>query len=334
VSQQRDPAGRLHGILVPLVTPLNADESVDLASLGRLIDSVLDAGAHGLWLLGTSGEFAGLPAGQRRAAVEFAVQHVGDRAPLVVNVGDGSTKLAAEHARHAAAVGVRYIAATTPHYYLHSMDEVAAHFTAVKAAAPEVDLFVYNIPSTVKVRITVATVLGLAAEGVVQGIKDTQNDLQWDRELVNGLRERGLDRDFVTFVGTRSLIDASVFVGADGAIPATSNIAPAACVAAYEAARAGDPVAAAQAQHLVLRYESLARVAGGGSTIAADLSAMKHVLRLRGVIDDATTTAPLRPFTDDEVSELASRLAALDGDLAPEAAGDQPSHRKEIHAVR
>jgi 4-hydroxy-tetrahydrodipicolinate synthase len=295
------------------VTPLRRDESVDLPSLGRLIDSVLDAGVHGLWLLGTSGEFAALPVGERRKAVEFALEHVGDRAPLVVGVSDGSTALAIDHARHAVAAGARLITVTPPYYYPHTMDETIAHFRAVKDAVPQTSLFAYNIPQTVKVRMTVDAVLTLAGEGVVQGIKDSQNDLQWDRKLVGSLRERGLDRDFVTFVGTRSLIDAAVFVGADGAIPATGNIAAAACVAAYEAARSGDPVAAAHAQQLVLRYEAVAAVARGGSANAADLSAMKHVLRLRGVIDDATVTAPLRSLTEDEVAELADRLPTLDG---------------------
>jgi 4-hydroxy-tetrahydrodipicolinate synthase len=306
----------MHGILVPLVTPLRPDESVDLPSLGRLIDFVLEEGAHGLWLLGTSGEFAGLPATERRRAVEFALAHVGDRAPLVVNVGDGSTALAADHARHAVATGARAITVTPPHYFPHTMDEVAAHFRAVKDAAPRTDLYVYNIPQTVKVRMTVETVVELATDGTVAGIKDSQNDLQWVRRLIIAVRERGLDGTFLTFVGTRSLIDAAVFIGADGAIPATANIAPAFCVAAYESAVSGDPVAAARAQHAVLRYEALAGVARGGSSNAADLSTMKQVLHLRDVISHPTVTAPLRPLTDNEVSELALRLRSLDDDAA------------------
>lgn len=318
---------------MPLVTPLHADETVDLGSLGRLIDAVLGAGAHGLWLLGTSGEFAGLPTAQRRVAIEFALEHVGDRAPLVINAADGSTALAIDHARHAAAAGAQLITVTTPYYYPHTMDEAAAHFRAVKGAAPEAALFVYNIPQTVKIRMTVDAVLGLAADGTVQGIKDSQNDLQWDRQLISSLRERGLDRNFVTFVGTRSLIDAAVFVGADGAIPATGNIAAGACVAAYEAARSGDPAAAAHAQQLVLRYEALAQVAKGGSANAADLTTIKHVLRLRGVLEEATVTAPLRPLAAEEIAELESRLKLLDGEhptsLAPIDLG---AYRKEQHA--
>ncbi len=334
MSIVRDPVERLHGIFVPLITPLRPDESIDLPSLGRLIDSVLDAGAHGLWLLGTSGEFAGLSVAERRATVEFALEHVGDRAPLVIGVADGSTAGAVAHARHAVAAGARLITVTAPYYYPHTIDEVSAHFRAVKSAAPEADLYLYNIPATVKVRMTVDAVLQLAADGVAQGIKDTQNDLQWDRQLVLSLRERGLDRDFVTFVGTRSLIDAAVFVGADGAIPATGNIVPAVCVAAYEAARAGDPVAAAHAQQVVLRYEALAKVARAGSANAADLSMMKHVLRLRGVIDNATVTAPLRALAEDEVVELANSLAALDLDHSRIAGPtDLRAYRKESHGA-
>jgi dihydrodipicolinate synthase/N-acetylneuraminate lyase len=104
-------------------------------------------------------------------------------------------------------------------------------------------------------------------------------------------------------------------------------------VAAYESAVSGDAVAAARAQQVVLRYEALAVVATGGSTNAADLSAMKHVLHLRGVIDHPTVTAPLRPLTDDEITELAVRLQRLD-DVAAAAGARSPTQASDGAARR
>src|SRR5437879_6732948 len=108
------------------------------------------------------------------------------------------------------------------------MDEMLTHFRALKEASPDLPLLIYNIPQTVKVKMTVATTLQLAREGTVQGIKDSQNDLRWFRLMVQGIRAEGLESSFRMFMGTRILIDAAAVIGAHGAIPATANVAPAA----------------------------------------------------------------------------------------------------------
>ncbi len=301
----------LHGIYPPILTPLTTDERVDCASLRRLVDFLIEGGVHGIWAMGTTGEFAALPEDERARAVQATVEQVAGRVPVIANVGDGSTQLALRHARHAVAAGADALALTPPHYYLHTMDEMLAHFRAMKQAFPDLPLFIYNIPQTVKVKMTVGTTLQLAREGTASGIKDSQNDLQWFRALVLGIREAGLEQRFRLFLGTRTLIDAGAAIGAHGAIPAVANIAPAACAATYEAARTGDFAAAARAQEVVLRYEALSEVARGGCADAARFTAMKHVLHTWGVIENATLTRPLRPLAADEVAELERRLERL-----------------------
>ncbi len=266
---------------------------------------------HGLWAMGTTGEFCCLPATERRRAISIVVEQAAGRVPVIANVGDSSTGLAVRHVRNAVAAGADAIASTPPHYYPHSPDEVAAHFRSIKDVAPQLPLLVYNIPQTVKVRMTVAGTVDLARDGTCSGIKDSQNDLEWFRSLVLELRAEGLEEAFRCLVGTRALIDAGIQVGAVGAVPAVSNVAPAACVAVYEAANRGDFAAAAAAQELVIRFENLKRVARAGSDSAASLAAMKHVLRLWGVLDHATVTRPLRPLAEAEVDELRRRLAML-----------------------
>src|SRR5437879_13513571 len=130
-----EPA-RLHGIFVPMLTPLGADEGVDEASLRRLVDFLVGAGVHGLWAMGTTGEFAGLPEAERARAVAATVDQVAGRVPVVANIGDSSTGLALRHARGAVAAGAGVLALTPPHYYPHSMDETLTHFRAPKDAVP------------------------------------------------------------------------------------------------------------------------------------------------------------------------------------------------------
>ena len=300
-----------HGIFCPMLTPLNHDERVDEASLRRLVDFLVDGGVHGIWVMGTTGEFALLLETERARAVALTVEQVAGRVPVIANVGDSSTALALRHARHAVDAGADALACTPPHYFPHSMDEVMTHYRTIKLAFPEQPLFIYNIPQTVKVRMTLEATLQLAREGTASGIKDSQNDLQWFRTLAAAIREEGRESQFRLFLGTRTLIDVGVVAGAHGAIPANSNVVPRACVMAYESAVAGDWAGARAAQALATRYDDLAEVARGGSANAATLSSLKHVLRTWGIIDDPTVAQPSRSLTPDEVAELNRRLQAL-----------------------
>ncbi|HXN00294.1 MAG TPA: dihydrodipicolinate synthase family protein [Candidatus Dormibacteraeota bacterium] len=300
-----------HGIFCPMLTPLNHDETIDQASMRRLIDFLIDGGVHGIWVMGTTGEFAVLPETERARAVALTVEHVAGRVPVIANVGDSSTGLALRHARHAVQAGADALACTPPHYYLHSMDEVITHYRALKVAFPDTPLFIYNIPQTVKVKMTLAATLQLAREGTASGIKDSQNDLQWFRALATAICEERRESDFRLFLGTRTLIDVGVVAGAHGAIPANSNVVPRACVMAYESAVAGDWAGARAAQALATRYDDLAEVARGGSANAATLSSLKHVLRSWGIVDDPTVARPSRSLTPDEVAELNRRLQSL-----------------------
>ena len=299
------------GIFCPMLTPLHRDETIDQASLRRLIDFLIDGGVHGIWVMGTTGEFPLLPETERARAVALTVEHVAGRIPVIANVGDSSTSLALRHARHAVEAGAHALACTPPHYYLHSMDEVISHYRALKEAFPQQPLFIYNIPQTVKVRMTLEATLLLAREGTASGIKDSQNDLQWFRALAATIHEERRESQFRLFLGTRTLIDVGVVAGAHGAIPANSNVVPRACVMAYESAMAGDWAGARSAQALATRYDDLAEVARGGSPNAATLSSLKHVLRAWGIIDDPTVARPSRSLTADEVAELNRRLQAL-----------------------
>jgi 4-hydroxy-tetrahydrodipicolinate synthase len=314
MSQEFDAheATGLHGIVVPVLTPLDDRLGVDATSLRRLIDHLLEAGVHGIWSMGTTGEFAMLPAAERARAIATTVEHVDGRVPVVANVAAASTPLALAHARDAVEAGARVLTATAPYYYPHSGDEIAAHFRALKDAHPDLPLLVYDIPSTVKVGVPLDVTLSLAADGVVAGIKDSRNDFEWFRALVEAVRAAGLDASFAAFIGSRNLIDAGIAIGARGAVPANANVAARECVAVYEAVVRGDWAAARAAQAGATAYLKTSRVARGGSGNAATISSMKEILRLRGVIESATVVPPLRPLAEGERTALAEALAALD----------------------
>jgi 4-hydroxy-tetrahydrodipicolinate synthase len=289
------------GIFTPLVTPIHPDESPDLESMARLVDYQVSSGVHGFWAMGTSGEFAAFDEDERFAAVESVAQATRGRVPIIVNVSQASTRLAIRLAKRMPGLGVDAIAATPPFYFHSAQDELLTHYAAIRAAV-DLPLFIYNIPQTVKTQVGQETARRLAEDGIVSGIKDSQNDLEWFRELAEYVRARELS--FTLLAGTRHLIDAAVLAGADGAVPSVANVLPTICVRVYEAAAAGDFQAASEAERAVIRHEALARSIRAGSRNAASLGVLKARLQREGIIRYAGLTRPLRVPDPDQIRDL------------------------------
>lgn len=306
---------RFHGIFTPLVTPITRTGAPDFDSFERLVRFQLEGGVHGLWVMGTSAEFAAFSPDERAGAVAAVVETVAGRVPVIANVSDAGTRLAIQHAQLAAEAGADAIAATPPYYYPHGQDELLAHYRAIHDAV-DLPLYIYNIPQTVRVRVDLASARWLAEEGIVAGIKDSQNDLEWFRQLVQFVRDR--DIPFVAFAGTRYLIDAAVLAGADGAIPSIANAVPDLCVAVYERAATGHFAASDRLESRVISIESAARLVQGGSANAKTLGLIKSILCERGVIAGASLSLPLRTPTEEERRAMWAEVEPL---LAARVAG-------------
>ena len=184
--------GKFKGVVVPSVTPLTPDERVDTASLRRLVNYLIDEGAHGIWAAGTTGEFAALRDDQRLLAIEKTAEEVNGRVPVIGNVSAAGTQAAIDMARALAESGLDGIAATPPYYYLYDQGEIADHFRAISDAVSQ-PLWVYNIPITVKLTVEPATIADLAAEGTVVGVKDSSGQGEAFAELVARCRRNGVE---------------------------------------------------------------------------------------------------------------------------------------------
>ncbi|MGH2443494.1 MAG: dihydrodipicolinate synthase family protein [Chloroflexota bacterium] len=302
--------GGFHGIITPLITALNPDTgSPDLESLRRLVEFQIEGGVHGFWAMGTTAEFAAFDEDERAGSIAAVVRQSNGRLPVIANISDCSTRLAIRHGRRAADAGAQAVAATPPYYFPHTQDELLAHYAQIRAAI-ELPLFLYNIPQTVRVKIELQTAKTLLSQGLIAGIKDSQNDLEWIRQLALFVRDTG--SQFCIMAGTRHLIDAAVLAGADGAIPSIANAFPDLAVRVYIAAVHGDYTLAAELQNTIVKIESLYDCIAPGSRNAAVIGALKAVLQRRGIISSGCTSAPLRPVTSQNVEELFSGLAALD----------------------
>lgn len=306
---------RLHGIVPPLVTPLREDGQIDHESLGRLVDYVIEAGVHGIWAMGTTGEFACFDADEREAGIRTTVQATRGRVPIIACIGDAATSLAIEHGRRAARAGADFVAVTPQYYFPNSQAELEEHFRAV-ARGVDRPLLLYHIPQTVKVKVDPGVVRRLANDGALVGLKDSQNDLEWYRRV---LVDAKADRvDLRCFLGTLSLIDVGTYMGGHGAIPGAANVAPETSVQAYEASRRGDQAVAARHQERLMHTSLLSSVVKGASPTGSSITAMKAVLAHRGIIKTAVCRAGFRTPTAEEASRAEEIVSVVEG--APVAA--------------
>ena len=234
----------LHGIIPPIVTPFHADESVDFERLKSHIDVQIAAGVHGIFVLGTTGEFYALDEAEKQAVVAKAVEHVAGRVPVYAGTGAESTREVLRLTKMAEREGVAGVSVITPYFIKPTQSELTDHFKRI-AASTAISVILYNNPATCGgVNIEPDTVAKLAEVPNIVGIKDSSGDLQNTIEILR----RTDAKSFSTLMGRDTLILSGLFNGVHGAIPASCNIAPRLCVGIYESFRGGDMEAARKHQ--------------------------------------------------------------------------------------
>jgi dihydrodipicolinate synthase/N-acetylneuraminate lyase len=142
----------------------------------------------------------------------------------------------------------------------------------------------------------------------VIGVKDSQNDLVFARQLAKSAEDQGAALQLL--LGSRTLVDAMKVLGVRGAITGLANIVPHACVEAYEAAKRGDWATAEEAQRQIDDAGQLTKVAAG-SNHSSSFGGMKAALKAMGVIAYSTVAAPLRSPSPEEEERIAELTRSL-----------------------
>ncbi|MDQ0777360.1 4-hydroxy-tetrahydrodipicolinate synthase [Streptomyces aurantiacus] len=300
----------LTGVVPPVCTPLTPDREVDVPSLTRLVDHLLEAGVDALFVLGTSSEAAYLTDRQRRLVVETVVGHVSGGVPVLAGAIDMTTPRVLDHVRYVTDAGADAVVVTAPFYTPTHPAEIARHYRLVAARSP-VPVLAYDLPVSVHSKLGAELVLELAAEGTLAGLKDSSGDLGGFRAVVTGVRADPAVSGFSVLTGSELLVDTALAMGADGAVPGLANVDPAGYVRLDRLCREGDWEGARGEQERLCSLFGMVRVGGtgrmGGSSSA--IGAFKAGLCLRGVIACAATAEPQVPLSAEEVAGVGKFLA-------------------------
>lgn len=298
-----------HGIIPAMVTPLTDDDEINPEALRGLTNYLIDGGCHGLFAVGSQGEFWALTPEEKRRVWEVAVDETRGRVPVYAGTAAVTTREAVALTKLAEEAGVDAVSVLTPYFVSPNEDELFNHYRAV-AEATSLPVLLYGNPGRTGVKISPRLVARLTEIDNVVGIKDSSGDLQLTAEYIDATAH---DPDFAVVMGRDTLILGGLVYGAGGAIAATANVAPRLVVEIYERFRGGDLDGARQAQ-AALAPLRLAFTWGTFPVVvkeALDLVAEYHGWDWRA----GPPRAPVGPMSSGEASRQRERLRGVLRDM-------------------
>ena len=296
------------GVIPPLLTPRTSDGALDIPSLRRLIDHLIDGGVDGIFALGSSSEVLYLTNEERETVLTTCVDAIAGRVPLIVGINDMTTARVIDEAKRLLAIGGEAIVVTSQFYAIDNAFEEERHFRAI-ADAVDVPVFAYDVPVRTKQKLPLPLLTKLAREGVIAGVKDSSGDDVSFRQLT--LATRDLD-GFAAFTGHEVVCDGAMLSGAAGLVPGLGNVDPAGYKRLYEAARAGDwETARAEQDRLAKLFDIVFVETPSVSGGAAGLGAFKTALQVMGVLDSNTMSQPMETLGDTETQRIRSIVESV-----------------------
>lgn len=223
----------IHGSMVALVTPMNADNSLDWASLHKLVDWHLEQGTHAIVAMGTTGESATLSVEEHLAVVKKVVDQVNGRIPVIAGTGANSTSEAVELTQAAKDAGVDACLLVTPYYNKPTQEGLFLHhqYIAQSVAIPQI---LYNVPGRTGVDMKTETALRIATVPNIIGIKEATGDLTRAKSLIDQA-----PASFAIISGDDATAVELILLGGKGDISVTANVVPRDIATMCELALAG-----------------------------------------------------------------------------------------------
>ena len=227
-------SSNIRGSIVALVTPMQADGSLDLVALDRLIDWHVESGTHALVVVGTTGESATLSVQEHCDLVAHCVQVTRKRISVIAGSGSNSTEEALYFTKSARQHGADACLLVTPYYNKPSQEGLYQHFKAV-AEAVDIPQILYNVPSRTACDLALETVDRLADLDNIVGIKDATGDVARGKQLIQRCGDR-----LAIYSGEDAITLSLMMGGADGTISVTANVAPVLMAEMCSCALSGD----------------------------------------------------------------------------------------------
>lgn len=293
---------KIKGIITAMVTPLSED-GINEAATRKLVNKLINDGVHGLFVLGTNGEFYALSEAEKLALVKIVVDEAAGRVPVFAGSGGISTEEVIKVTNQFAELGVDSVSVITPYLIKLSDEELIQHYQTI-ALNTNLPMILYNIPANTQLSINESVFKELIQLPQIIGIKDSSGNL----ENIQMYLETNDREDFSILIGSDSLILPALQMGVDGAVAATSNVLTKTDLGIYQAFLENKMERAQVLQESINDFRGILKLA----TVP---SVLKHSLELIGF----PVGAPKKPVRkvsskfDAEICETLSKYKEIEG---------------------
>lgn len=298
----------LRGIIPPVITPMIDNDTLDVIGLENLLNRMIKGGVSGVFILGTSGEAQNISYNVRKELIKETCRIVEKRIPVLVGITDTSFSESLLLAANAALYGADALVAAPPYYFAPGQAELIQYYNDLANQLP-LPLFLYNMPSHVKVMIEPETVLALSENPNIIGLKDSSANGVYFQKLIYLLRNKP---EFTLLCGPEEMTAEIILMGGHGGVNGGANLFPELYVALYDAAASKDFEKLAELQSQVLRVSlSLYNI---GKYASSYIKGVKTALNLLGVCSDYMAE-PFHKFKDAERAVVKKKLIELGLDI-------------------
>lgn len=298
------PTQTFQGIFPPMITPLNADFSLDVASTEKLIEHLIEGGVHGIFIIGTTGESASISPDVKSDLIRLTCKKVNGRVPVLVGITESSFVQSLDLAAIAHESGASALVAATPFYINIDQDEVVNYFQKL-ADAVKLPLFLYDMPSHTKVKIEIASAVTLSAHPNIIGLKDSTGDKANFAALCEAFKDQP---EFKLFIGPEEILAETLEMGGHGGVSGGANMFPKLYVSLYEAFQKNETDKVKSLQDTIQFLSG--NIYQNGTYKSSYLKGLKGSLSFEGLCN-GVLALPLYSYSESDLDALRPRFLTV-----------------------
>lgn len=291
-----------YGVIIPMITPVTPNGELDEPAVRRVIEHLIEGGVSGIFILGTTGESASIPAVIKSRLAALTVEHIAKRVLVYAGISHNCLMYSIEAAREFFERGVDVTVAHLPSYYELNPAEQEAYFMTLSKNITG-PLMLYNIPSTTHMSMPLEVIARLSNQPNIVGIKDSENDAT---RLANEINLLGDQPGFSILIGVNSLLAQTLQLGADGIVPSLGNLVPKLCQRLYDYTRQGDTDGGETCQQ---KLNELSQLLRNGLSLGQALGAHKAAMSALSLCGP-DMVPPLKPMTESQRQKLHQTFTA------------------------
>jgi 4-hydroxy-tetrahydrodipicolinate synthase len=280
-----------------LVTPFRADQSLDEATLRRLVRRQIEAGVNFLVPCGTTGESPTLTREEHLRVIEITLDEAKGRVPVLGGAGGYNTREVIELARELEQLGVDGILSVTPYYNKPTQEGLYQHYKAIAAAIP-LPIIVYSVQGRTGVNVEPATLARLAAIDNIAGVKEASGNITQMASVIHQVPP-----EFIVLSGDDAVTLPLMALGGRGIVSVVSNEIPAEMTQLAQLCLAGDFAGARAVQR---KYLPLMEV----NFIESNPIPVKAALALMGLLEPVYRL-PMVPPKEENLTRIEKVLESV-----------------------